>query len=227
MENKLTEKIADTFPFINTLSEKDRALLEESLVTNSFSKGTIVNRSEDGCLGVLSVMSGRLRVYIVSDEGREITLFRVDPGEICVLSVSCLLDSIVFDVVIEASEETTVSIIPAPIIHRLEKDNPEVGLFLYKTAAEKFSEVMWTMQQIMFMKIDQRIAIFLWDEQSRSEGNVLLITHDEIARQIGSSREVVTRIMKYFEEEGILSLERGKVIISDKEALKKTAYPDM
>ena len=77
------------------------------------------------------------------------------------------------------------------------------------------------------MKLDQRIAIFLWDEQSKKDGNVLMLTHDEIARQIGSSREVVTRIMKYFEQEGILSLERGKVVITDKNALKKTAYPDM
>jgi CRP/FNR family transcriptional regulator len=219
--------IENTFPFVKDLSEEDRAMLMGSIVTKSFPKGSIVNRNEDGCVGVLSVTAGRLRVYIVSDEGREITLFRVDLGEICVLSVSCLLDSIAFDVVIEASEDTVVSIIPAAVVHRLEKDNPGVGLFLYKTAAEKFSEVIWTMQQIMFMKLDQRIAIFLWDEQSKKDGNVLMLTHDEIARQIGSSREVVTRIMKYFEQEGILSLERGKVVITDKNALKKTAYPDM
>ena len=219
--------IENTFPFVKELSEEDRAMLVGSMVTKNFPKGSIVNRNEDGCVGVLSVTAGRLRVYIVSDEGREITLFRVDPGEICVLSVSCLLDSIVFDVVIEASEDTKVSIIPAAVVHRLEKDNPGVGLFLYKTAAEKFSEVIWTMQQLMFMKLDQRIAIFLWDEQSKKDGNVLMLTHDEIARQIGSSREVVTRIMKYFEQEGILSLERGKVVITDKNALKKTAYPDM
>ena len=98
--------IENTFPFVKELSEEDRAMLVGSMVTKNFPKGSIVNRNEDGCVGVLSVTAGRLRVYIVSDEGREITLFRVDPGEICVLSVSCLLDSIAFDVVIEAARQS-------------------------------------------------------------------------------------------------------------------------
>lgn len=138
-------------------------------------------------------------------------MFRVDAGEICVLSVACLLDSIVFDVVIEAASDVTVKIIPAGVIHRLEAENPKVGLFLYKTATEKFSEVMWTMQQILFMKLDARIAIFLWDEINRIDEDALSVTHDMIANQIGSSREAVTRVMKYFEKEGILDLKRGKV----------------
>lgn len=214
------------FGFMDDLNEDEREFVSKSIIKRSYDKGSIINRSEDGCVGLLAVETGQLRVYIVSDSGREVTLFRVDAGEICVLSVSCLLESIVFDVVIEAATDVSVQIIPVGIIHRLEDKNPKVGLFLYKTATEKFSEVMWTMQQLLFMKIDTRIAIFLWDEIGRIGKDELSITHDMIAHQIGSSREVVTRVMKYFEKEGILLLGRGKVTVTDREALKSMAYPD-
>ena len=78
---------------------------------------------------------------------------------------------------------------------------------------------MWTMQQILFMGIDRRVAIFLWDEMLRN-GPVIPLTHDEIARCIGSAREVVTKVLRYFSQEGIVSLSRGKVTIIDREKLR-------
>ena len=213
------------FPFISNLTEDEKQLVKNSIDTKTFHKGEIVNRSDDGCAGLIAVVDGQLRTYIISEEGREITLFRVGSEEICVLSVSCLLDSIIFDVVIEAIEDTTVYIIPVNIIHGIEEQNAYVGLFLYKSAAEKFSEVMWTMQQLLFMRLDQRIAIFLWDEINRKEGTTLAITHEMIAHQISSSREVVTKVMKYFENEEIIKSGRGKIIVIDKQRLKKAAYP--
>ena len=215
----------NVFGFMDDLTDREKRFTNKSIVTRNYSKGSIINRNEDGCVGLLAVESGQLRVYIVSDSGREVTLFRVEAGEICVLSVSCLLDSIVFDVVIEAATDVTTKIIPAGVIHKLEADNPKVGLFLYKTATEKFSEVMWTMQQILFMKLDSRIAVFLWDEINRIDEDEILITHDMIANQIGSSREAVTRVMKYFDKEVILKPKRGKVIVCDRAGLKNMAYP--
>ncbi len=213
------------FGFIDDLTDQQKTFTNDSIITRKYDKGSIINRNEDGCVGLLAVEEGQLRVYIVSDSGREVTLFRVEAGEICVLSVSCLLDSIVFDVVIEAATDVTVKVIPAGVIHKLEEDNPKVGLFLYKTATEKFSEVMWTMQQILFMKLDSRIAIFLWDEINRIGEDEIAVTHDVIASQIGSSREAVTRVMKYFEKEGILDLKRGRVSVLNRDALKSLAYP--
>ena len=214
-----------SFGFIDDLTAREKEYTTGSIIIREYSKGSIINRNEDGCVGLLAIRTGQLRVYIVSDSGREVTLFRVDAGEICVLSVACLLDSIVFDVVIQAATDVTAEIIPAGVVHRLEEENPKVGLFLYKTATEKFSEVMWTMQQILFMKLDSRIAIFLWDEINRLGEDEISVTHDMIANQIGSSREAVTRVMKYFEKEGMLELKRGKVLVRDREALKAMAYP--
>ena len=175
----------------------------------------MIHRSDGECRGVMAVLSGSLRVYCVSDEGREVTLYRVEKGDVCILSASCLMDSIVFDVLIEAVEETTVSLIPSAVLHKVELENPLVELYIYKNATEKFSEVLWTIQQVLFMKIDKRIALALHDERLRQKSNVLSVTHEDLAKQIGSVREVVSKTLKYMEEEGLVRLGRGKIEILD------------
>ena len=210
------ENYADIFSFWKDLTPSQTALLEQNIRTEVFPKGNVIHRSDGGCQGIMTVRSGALRVYCISDEGREVTLYRVEAGEICVLSASCLMDSIVFDVLIEAIEETTVSLIPSAILHKVEEGNPLVSLFIYKNATEKFSEVLWTLQQVLFLKIDQRIANFLHDESLRQKSKILSITHDELAKEIGSVREVVTKTLKYMEENGLVSLGRGKIEILDK-----------
>lgn len=137
------------------------------------------------------------------------------------MSASCLLESIQFDILIEATEKAEAIVIPTNILHPIMEHNPYVGLYMYKQATERFSDVMWTIQQILFMSADKRVAIFLWDEIIHQKQLTLKITHEEIAKNIGSAREVVTKVLKYFSSEGVVSLGRGKVEISDKEKLKK------
>ena len=179
-----------------------------------------MHRTDGSCKGLMTVLSGQLRTYILSEEGREVTLFRVNEEEVCVLSASCLMDTITFDVLIEATEDTEVLVLPAAVLNQVVQQNPYIELFLYKSATEKFSDVMWTMQQILFLKIDQRVAQFLWDEMVQKNSMTLSITHDEIARYIGSAREVVTKVLKYMVKEGALELKRGTITILDKELLR-------
>ena len=208
------------FPFWSNLSDMDKKYIEDSCYKEKYSKGMIMHRSEENCKGLITVLSGSLRTYLISDEGREVTLFRFFADEVCVLSASCLMDSIAFDVLIEATEETEVLVIPSICLNTVMKKNPYVELFMYKTATEKFSDVMWTMQQILFQKIDQRVAQFLWDENMRSGERILTITHDEIARYIGSAREVVTKVLKYLAMCEVIELKRGKIVITNREKLK-------
>lgn len=208
------------YPFWKDLSLLEREAIQRACLREKYAKGMRLYRSEENCKGLLSVLSGQLRVYIVSEEGREVTLFRVYGGEVCVLSVSCLMDSIAFDVVIEATEETEVLVLPSAAVNQILQKNPYVALYLYQTAAERFSAVMWTMQQILFKKIDQRVAAFLWEEAVRSKRTCLRLTHDEIARYIGSAREVVTRVLKYLAEHKAIALGRGQIVITDWERLK-------
>lgn len=209
------------FPFWDKLTTEQQQILSEGIRTETYEKGQIINRALEGCKGLMAVTSGMLRTYIVSEEGREITLFRVSDGEVCVLSASCLLDTIVFDVMIEVMEETQVQVIPSFLLNRIVQENPLVELFLYKSATERFSDVMWTMQQILFLRIDQRVAQFLQDEAIRQKSTTLTMTHEEIAKLIGSAREVVTKVLKYLAAEGVVELKRGIVRILDKEKLKE------
>ena len=208
------------FPFWENLSDAEKNQIEQSVYAERYPKGMLMHRSEDSCKGLMTVLSGQLRTYILSEEGREVTLFRVNADEVCVLSASCLMDTITFDVLIEATEDTEVLVLPAAILNQVVQQNPYIELFLYKSATEKFSDVMWTMQQILFLKIDQRVAQFLWDEMVQKNSMTLSITHDEIARYIGSAREVVTKVLKYMVKEGALELKRGTIIVLNKEMLR-------
>lgn len=208
------------FPFWSNLTDTEKDLIKNAVYTEKYNKGMLMHRTEDSCKGLMAVLSGQLRTYILSEEGREVTLFRVNAEEVCVLSASCLMDSITFDVLIEATEETEVLVLPSATLNQVMQQNPHVELFLYKSATEKFSDVMWTMQQILFLKIDQRVAQFLWDEMIQKNSMTLSITHDEIAKLIGSAREVVTKVLKYMVKENTLELKRGTIIILDKEKLR-------
>jgi len=208
------------FPFWDKLTELEQSAITESCYTETYPKGALMHRSSENCKGLMTVLSGQLRTYILSEEGREVTLFRVKKNDVCVLSASCLMDSITFDVLIEATEETCVLVLPSITLNPIITNNPYAAVYLYKTSTEKFSEVMWTMQQILFQRIDQRVAGYIWDEIISAGGDTLAVTHDEIARQIGSAREVVTRVLKYLAEQEVISLGRGKIVVIDKEKLK-------
>ena len=208
------------FPFWSQLTDLEKNVIENAAYTEKYDKGMMMHRTDGSCKGLMTVLSGQLRTYILSEEGREVTLFRVNTEEVCVLSASCLMDAITFDVLIEATEDTEVLVLPAAILNQVIQQNAHVELFLYKSATEKFSDVMWTMQQILFLKIDQRVAQFLWDEMVQKNSMTLLLTHDEIARYIGSAREVVTKVLKYMVKEGALELKRGTITVLDKELLR-------
>ena len=208
------------FPFWPQLTDLEKNVIENAVYVEKFDKGMLMHRTDGSCKGLMTVLNGQLRIYILSEEGREITLFRVNAEEVCVLSASCLMDAITFDVLIEATEDTEVLVLPAAILNQVIQQNLQVELYLYKSATEKFSDVMWTMQQILFLKIDQRVAQFLWDEMVQKNSMTLSITHDEIARYIGSAREVVTKVLKYMVKEGALELKRGTITVLDKEKLR-------
>ena len=131
------------------------------------------------------------------------------------------MDAIVLDVMIDAVEASEILMIPVAVLEPMIKRHPEMEAYIYRTATERFSEVVWIMQQILFLSVDKRVAQFIWDEITRTGVVDVTLTHDEIARYIGSAREVVTKVLKYFQSEGVVVLSRGKISIVDKNKLKK------
>lgn len=215
------EFVRSRLDFYEKLSDEERATLEKATVRVTFEKGSTLRSRDSECLGVLLVHTGELRTYIQSDDGREITLYRMGPGEVCVLSASCVLNSISFDVSIDATADTQAFRINLGAFERLVRENVWVENFSYRSAVERFSDVMWAIEQVLFMRFDKRLAIFLLDESAKTDADEIRATHDEIAKYVGSAREVVSRMLKSFESQGIVSLSRGSIRIVNREKLKK------
>ncbi len=210
----------DIFPFWNKISEEERSIICDNSVALSYPKGTTIHDGTE-CSGVFFVRSGCLRVYIMSDEGKSVTLYRLHEGDMCMLAASCVLQSVTFDVFIDAEENSECYIVGGSAFERVSENNPDIKIFALETAVSRFSDVMWVMQQILFMSMDKRLAIFLWDEAARTGSDTITLTHEQIAKYIVSAREVVSRVLKYFSGEGIVEVSRKGVKILDKKRLKE------
>ena len=172
------------------------------------------------CTGLLLIKTGQLRAYILSDEGREITIYRLFDRDMCLFSASCIMRSIQFDITIEAEKDTDLWIIPAELYQSIMKESAPVANYTNELMATKFSDVMWLIEQIMWKSLDKRLAEFLLEEISIEGTEKLKITHETIANHLGSHREVMTRMLKYFQNEGMVKLSRGMIEITDSEKLE-------
>ena len=209
----------DIFPFWNEISESDRDYICQNTYALTYRKGTTVHNGNE-CSGVFFVRKGSLRVYILSEEGKEITLYRLHEGNFCMLSASCVLQTVTFDVFVDAEEDCECYVVDGGAYSSVAENNPNIKIFTLETAISRFSDVMWVMQQILFMSIDKRLAIFLIDESARIGSDRIELTHEQIAKYIGSAREVVSRMLKYFTNEGIVESSRKGVLILDKKRLR-------
>ena len=207
--------------FWGKLSDAEKNILENNISKVTYSKGSNIHSADSKCLGVLLIQHGALRVYILSEDGREVTLYRLSPGDICVLSASCILNSITFDVHIDAEDDTEAFLLNISAFSKLSNQNVYVENFSYKNTVERFSDVMWAMEQILFMRFDKRLAIFLLDEMAKTNSSKISLTQEQIAKYIGSAREVVSRMLKIFQSQGILEQSRGLIHVIDKEKLKE------
>ncbi|MBQ1537180.1 MAG: Crp/Fnr family transcriptional regulator [Ruminococcus sp.] len=211
------------FPFWDKISDSDRAFICENSSRKIYDKGTNLHSGSD-CSGVFFVCSGSLRAYLLSEEGKDITLYRLHNGDMCMLSASCVLQTITFDVAVDAEEDSECIVLSGTAFKQMSEKYPEIRIFALETAVSRFSDVMWVMQQILFMSMDKRLAIFLHDEAARTSSDTITLTQEQIAKYIGSAREVVSRMLKYFASEGIVEVSRKGIRILDKKRLNALAF---
>jgi CRP/FNR family transcriptional regulator len=221
LSNHDLQYIPQALTFWDKLTDTQKTLLINNITPVHYDKGTRIHSGENDCIGVILIKKGELRIYILSDEGKEITLYRLHDGEICVLSASCILDNITFDVHVDAEVDSEVLLIDSALYQQLCRQNIFAENFTDKLVIDSFSDVMWAMEQILFMSFDKRLAIFLFDEINRNQSDTVELTHEQIAKYIGSAREVVSRMLKYFAQEGIVELSRKGVRVIDKKKLKE------
>ena len=212
---------ASSFPIWNKLNAEQQQRLESVSEFRKVKKGTILHDGSPDCLGLLLGCAGQLRAYILSEEGREVTITRFFEMDICLFSASCVMPNMQFDVFIEAEKDSEIWVIPACLYQNLMDESLAIANYSHNLITNHFSEVMWLMEQIMWKSFDKRLAKFLLEE-SRLEGtDSLKITHERIANHMGTAREVVTRMLRYFQSEGMVKLTRGTVDIVDAKALER------
>lgn len=211
----------ELFPIWEQLNAAQKERILGGLITRQVKKGTILHNGSMDCTGLFLIQSGQLRAYILSDEGREITIYRLFDRDICLFSASCIMRSIQFDVTIEAEKDTRLFIIPSEIYKSIMEESAPAANYTNELMASRFSDVMWLVEQILWKSLDKRVAAFLLEESSIEDSAELKITHETIANHLGSHREVITRMLRYFQGEGMVKLRRGSVTITDRAKLRQ------
>ena len=217
--NEKKEEILRKKSFWEHLTEiQKELLLRESRIVR-YQAGDSIYSSVRECLGAVFILEGIMRTYLLSDEGKEVTIYRLREGDCCILAASCVLSAITFDVEIEAQTECAALVIPAGLQAAMSRENVYMDNFMYKEAAKRFSDVVEALQQMIFLSLTQRVVSFLLDESAKIGSSSIAMTHEEIAKIIGSAREAVSRTLKQLAKTGSISLNRGEIKLERKESL--------
>jgi CRP/FNR family transcriptional regulator len=212
---------AEHFPIWNKLTVDQQNRLSDLAQLRQVKSGTVLHDGSASCLGLILVRSGQLRAYMLSGEGREVTICRFFDMDICLFSASCVMPNMQFDIFIEAEKDSEVWVVPACLYQNLMDESLAVANYSRNLITNHFSELMWLMEQIMWKSFDKRLAAFLLEESAVEGTDSLKITHEKIANHMGTAREVVTRMLRYFQSEGMVRLNRGTVDIADEKKLRK------
>ena len=212
--------IAQYFPVFSKLTPQQQQMVLDYTAIRTVPAGTVVHNGAVECTGFLLVRSGQLRAYTLSEEGREVTIYRLFDHDCCLFSAACIMSSLQFEVIIETEKDSDIFIIPPSVYQKLMNESLPVSKFTNDLMASRFSEVMWLMEQIMWKSFDKRLAAFLVEEAAIEGTSLLKVTHERIANHMGTAREVVTRMLRYFQGEGLVKLSRGTIEITDEAGLE-------
>lgn len=213
-------ELLNFFPIWNQLTKTEQEKLSYVAQKRIIPKGTLIHSGSADCVGLLLIEEGQLRVYISSEEGREVTLYRLFEHDICLFSASCMMPSIQFDVFIETEKDATLWVLPPKAYREMMEKSAALANYTNQIMASRLSEIMWLIEQVMWKSFDKRLAAFLLEESILEDSLVLKITHEKIANHLGTAREVVTRMLKYFQTEKLITLSRGTIEITDMKKLQ-------
>ncbi len=209
--------------FWDKLTEEDKELLASTSREEVFTKDQELIGINDGCLGGVVVLDGVISAYIEGDEGRKVTINRIHANEVSFLGASCILHSIAFDVYMATEGTARCLVLSSSTLKKIFEHNCAVENYVLSTIVDSFSDAMWALQQVLFMSMDRRLAIFLYEESVRTNSDTIHLTQEQIAQMVGSAREVISRLLKNYADEGIVSTSRGSITIKDRNTLKARA----
>lgn len=224
LRGEIVDILKDFFPVWNKIDEKQQEELKKSALIKKFDKGTSLHNVVGTCSGLFIVTSGQIRVFIISETGKEITLYRLFDRDACLFSAACMMNNIQFDICIEAEKPTETILIPSPVYKRLSDESLSISNFNNQLMASRFSEVMWLVEQISFTSMDKRLAAYLLEQSAIYDSKTINLTHENIANDLGTAREVISRMLKYFQNEGLVSVFRGGVSILNMDKLQNFSH---
>lgn len=208
-------------PVFSQLTKSQQDTLTNAAFVRKFGRGELLHNGSQDCTGLILVLSGQIRAFTISSDGREITMYRLFERDICLFSASCIMNSIQFDIALTAEKDTEALVIPSETYKSIMEVSAPLANYTSEVMASRFSDVMWLIDQVMWKSFDKRLADFLLNEMNIEGAGTLKITHETIGNHLGSPREVVTRMLKYFVNEGLVSLSRGAIEIIDKNGLER------
>ncbi len=222
-EDKIKQQLSASLPFYNKISLEERFLLLNSAIFKDYPQNEHLYQGGGECSGLIILVQGQIRAYITSPEGKEITLYRLLDGDVCIMSASCMLKDINFDIHLDMEKDCKLIHIPSHIFESLNAKSTLIKEFTLSLVSSRFTDVMWTLEQFVFSSMGKRLAAFLVEQSVLNGSLTLNLTHEFIAKDLGTAREVVTRLLKYFQSDGLVKVSRGSLIIKNLEQLKQLA----
>ena len=219
--NVTADEIRRFIPVWDHLNKAEQEQLVNASIKRTVKEGKVLHEGADECEGLFCVLSGQLRAYVLSPEGKEITIYRLLEGDLCLFSASCIFSGSPLDISVAVEKEGCLITIPSAVYKKIMNESSVLSNFTNQRMAERFSDVMWLLEQILWKSLDRRLASFLLEESRMDHSDTLTITHEKIADHLGTAREVITRMLKYLQSEKLIQLSRGKIDIIDEAGLEK------
>ncbi|MGC4018999.1 MAG: Crp/Fnr family transcriptional regulator [Muricomes sp.] len=211
----MKELLKQTLPFWEDLTKDEQDALVRGVVENSYKKGTVLHYGGRECAGVQIIKKGQARIFVTSPGGGEITLFRLLDGDVSILSAACMMKGLDIELDMEIEEDSLICTIPKLLYKNISEQNAKVKDYTLEMISEKFSDIMWLFNQYVFSNVASRLADTILEHRALAGSDTLAITHDVLARDIGTAREVVTRLLKQFQIDGLVKLTRGRIEVLD------------
>ena len=210
----MSYNIFETFGFLNMLGADEKQMLSSHSVIKKLDKGQLMLGDNNRCPGIPFVMEGSIRLFRTSESGKDITIYKVEAGELCVLAAVCSFANLEYDFTAEALENSVLSVLSVESFNHLLRDNLVFREFVFSSIADKLILALNAIEFLKFSSIESRLKGYL--DLVANDNMVVTATHESVAKDIGSSREVVSRKLKELENQGYLSLQRGKIKLNKK-----------
>ena len=173
----------------------------------------------EGCTHLALVLSGEVRVWKLAESGNEITLYRVEPGQCCILTASCVVSGQPFPAVATTESEVEAVLLPSGRIRRFMQEDPALREYLWRLLSDRLADVIALVEEVAFRRMDQRLGEYLQRRVNVLGSQHIDVTHQQIAADLGTSREVVTRLLRDFQGRGWLTQGRGWIEVAKPAAL--------